>query len=108
MCGIVGVISKDTLKASSIKDMNDVIAHRGPDGEGFFFYGDVISDVDISKVESLAGKNINLAFYMRMLLPAIINVDKFYKSQPLSNVKVNVPTLYVGCPGQVQQYPYIF
>tara|TARA_Y100000389_G_C16975626_1_gene277763 strand:+ start:31 stop:336 length:306 start_codon:yes stop_codon:yes gene_type:complete len=40
MCGIIGVISKKSLKVSTIKKMNDAIAHRGPDGEGFFFVPD--------------------------------------------------------------------
>ncbi len=36
MCGIAGIISKDSSQIStqSIKKMTDIIAHRGPDGEG--------------------------------------------------------------------------
>ncbi len=39
MCGIAGYINFDREKVSSfsqLKAMTDVIAHRGPDGEGFF------------------------------------------------------------------------
>lgn len=38
MCGIVGYIDKKDkkLKEKIIKNMSDVIAHRGPDGEGFY------------------------------------------------------------------------
>ena len=38
MCGIVGFIDKRKKKEKDviIKKMGDVIAHRGPDGEGFF------------------------------------------------------------------------
>ena len=36
MCGITGIVYKNTFKnCSDIKRMNDAIAHRGPDGEGF-------------------------------------------------------------------------
>ncbi len=34
MCGIAGIVSKSKVKKESVKKMTDVIAHRGPDGEG--------------------------------------------------------------------------
>ncbi len=39
MCGISGIIDKNNKAVSKadIKAMNDLIAHRGPDGEGFLF-----------------------------------------------------------------------
>jgi asparagine synthase (glutamine-hydrolysing) len=39
MCGISGVVSKNASAVSrkAIKAVNDLAAHRGPDGEGFFF-----------------------------------------------------------------------
>lgn len=40
MCGIVGVFNRQDRKPVDrqlIKKMTDVIAHRGPDGEGFYF-----------------------------------------------------------------------
>jgi len=39
MCGITGILHFDTKREatqSAIKKMNDVLSHRGPDGEGFF------------------------------------------------------------------------
>ncbi|CUU68783.1 asparagine synthase (glutamine-hydrolyzing) [Campylobacter hyointestinalis subsp. hyointestinalis] len=37
MCGITGIISKKQIDKNIIKPMTDVIVHRGPDGEGFYF-----------------------------------------------------------------------
>jgi asparagine synthase (glutamine-hydrolysing) len=39
MCGISGIINRKNLpvEANEIKKMNDLVAHRGPDDEGFFF-----------------------------------------------------------------------
>lgn len=39
MCGISGIINQGQRKASEeeIKKINDLISHRGPDDEGFFF-----------------------------------------------------------------------
>ncbi len=37
MCGIAGIISKSKVERSVVKKMTDTIAHRGPDGEGFWF-----------------------------------------------------------------------
>lgn len=36
MCGIVGFIDKSENKKKTIKDMADLIKHRGPDSDGFF------------------------------------------------------------------------
>jgi asparagine synthase (glutamine-hydrolysing) len=41
MCGITGIINKDSsaVDASELRRMNNLIAHRGPDGEGFYESG---------------------------------------------------------------------
>lgn len=57
MCGIAGIIDKkgDTVSHEAIKEMTDVIAHRGPDGEGFFIKNNFalghrrLSIIDLSK-----------------------------------------------------------
>lgn len=44
MCGLAGIVSADRglrVSADRLKKMCDAIAHRGPDGEGFFFDGGV-------------------------------------------------------------------
>lgn len=40
MCGIAGIIGKNA-DAAIVKKMTDAIAHRGPDGEGFFNAPDI-------------------------------------------------------------------
>ena len=39
MCGISGIINKNrsAIKFEEIKKINDLISHRGPDGEGFYY-----------------------------------------------------------------------
>lgn len=43
MCGITGIIMKDFTSVDSkrLKEMNDSIQHRGPDGEGFYYFDNV-------------------------------------------------------------------
>ena len=36
MCGFVGFISKENNKKKIIKDMADIIVHRGPDSDGYY------------------------------------------------------------------------
>ena len=36
MCGFVGFVSKDKNKKKIIKDMADIIVHRGPDSDGYY------------------------------------------------------------------------
>ena len=39
MCGISGIINKynKTVKKQDIKKINDLISHRGPNDEGYYF-----------------------------------------------------------------------
>ncbi len=54
MCGIAGFIDKNKSKKEIIKKMCDKIAHRGPDGEGYYLNDDValghrrLSIIDLS------------------------------------------------------------
>ncbi len=43
MCGIVGIVNVtgETVTADLLRGMSDTIAHRGPDGDGFFLRGPV-------------------------------------------------------------------
>ena len=36
MCGIAGYVSENKIEPAVLKAMTERIAHRGPDGEGFF------------------------------------------------------------------------
>ncbi len=42
MCGICGILNFDSKPVSekALQRMNDLIAHRGPDGEGLYVNGD--------------------------------------------------------------------
>jgi asparagine synthase (glutamine-hydrolysing) len=56
MCGVVGIINRDGEPASAriLKHMTNAVAHRGPDGEGFYTDGGVglghrrLSIIDLS------------------------------------------------------------
>lgn len=54
MCGIAGIVTKREDKKEIIEAMSKRIEHRGPDGEGYFFDGDValahrrLSIIDLS------------------------------------------------------------
>ena len=37
MCGICGKVSKKEVNPNELRRMADILAHRGPDDEGFFF-----------------------------------------------------------------------
>ena len=41
MCGFVGFVDKANNKKKIIKDMADIIKHRGPDSDGYYVNGDV-------------------------------------------------------------------
>ena len=41
MCGFVGFVDKEKNKKKIVKDMADLIKHRGPDSDGYFYDDDV-------------------------------------------------------------------
>ncbi|OOF20329.1 asparagine synthase (glutamine-hydrolyzing), partial [Salinivibrio sp. IB872] len=41
MCGIAGYIARESVEKSPLKKMTDAIAHRGPDGEGYYYEDDI-------------------------------------------------------------------
>ena len=73
MCGFVGFVSKDKNKKKIIKDMADIIVHRGPDSDGYY-----VSD--------------NVALGFRRL--SIIDLDG--GSQPIYNEKKDKVIVFNG------------
>jgi len=55
MCGIIGILGKESNNKKLLKEMNDLITHRGPDDEGFFYSTNVglamrrLSIIDLEK-----------------------------------------------------------
>ena len=73
MCGFVGFISKEGNKKKIIKEMADIIAHRGPDSDGYYV-------------------NDNVALGFRRL--SIIDLDG--GSQPIFNEKKDKVIIFNG------------
>ena len=73
MCGFVGFVSKGNNKKKIIKDMADIIIHRGPDSEGYYI-------------------NDNVALGFRRL--SIIDLDG--GSQPIFNEKKDKVIVFNG------------
>ena len=73
MCGFVGFVSKDNNKKKIIKDMADIIVHRGPDSDGYYV-------------------NDNVALGFRRL--SIIDLDG--GSQPIFNEKKDKVIVFNG------------
>ena len=67
MCGILGVfnLSGETFGLSALKNMADVIAHRGPDGDGYYCYENIalahrrlaILDVSANGAQPMSSKD---------------------------------------------------
>lgn len=98
MCGICGIYSiNDPLcHPLSLKKMADIIQHRGPDDEGFFYNSDrlkIVKNFSINpqKVKMIKGRG-NLAFGHRRL--SIIDLSGGH--QPLSNEDQTVWITYNG------------
>lgn len=45
MCGISGIISKNSIYIDSLEKMNHTIRHRGQDDEGFVLFNDTSFEV---------------------------------------------------------------
>ena len=73
MCGIAGIVTKREDKNEIIEAMSKRIEHRGPDGEGYFFDGDV----------ALAHRRLSI-------------IDLSTGNQPMFNEDDTVVTVYNG------------
>ena len=72
MCGIAAIIdyAKIKPKVEDIKPLTDLLAHRGPDGEGFYIEGDValghrrlsIIDIHTRSDQPMHRSNLHIAF----------------------------------------------
>ncbi|MBM7560888.1 asparagine synthase (glutamine-hydrolyzing) [Fusibacter tunisiensis] len=81
MCGIAGVLNLDkSLYINRFKKMSDVIKHRGPDDEGFYFYNedqeifafgnDTLAEIKEElgySIDNIVDSNYNLALAHRRL-----------------------------------------
>ena len=67
MCGIVGIfnLNLDTVQRSVLKSMTEKIAHRGPDGQGYFVSNNIglahkrlaILDTSVKGAQPMSSKN---------------------------------------------------
>jgi len=57
MCGFVGYVNKEKNKKDTIKKMNDMIIHRGPDSEGFYTDSDIALGFRRLSIIDLEGSN---------------------------------------------------
>ena len=73
MCGIAGIVTKRENKKEIIEAMSKRIEHRGPDGEGYFFDGDV----------ALAHRRLSI-------------IDLTTGDQPIYNEYETIVTVYNG------------
>jgi asparagine synthase (glutamine-hydrolysing) len=91
MCGICGIVDFNgrAVDRAMVKRMADVIEHRGPDGEGFYFNGPDARHTNGSGSQ-FAGASVGLA--ARRL--AIIDVAS--GQQPISNEDGSVWVAYNG------------
>lgn len=81
MCGINGILSKDSFLIPKIIKMNNLISHRGPDDEGYLLFNtlngehkccygkDTIDEVKskYDSIENINYKNFDLVFATRRL-----------------------------------------
>src|SRR3982750_2978733 len=91
MCGICGVVNFDgqPVDRRMLRRMADVIEHRGPDGEGFYF-NEASPDEQAGSQSQFDGARVGLA--ARRL--AIIDIAAGH--QPLSNEDETIWAAYNG------------
>lgn len=109
MCGIVGVLGKDTKnKNNIIQKMNDIISHRGPDDDGFFIDDDLalamrrLSIIDLSsgKQPIFSADGNSLIFFngeiynYKELREELINKGYTFKTKTDTEVIIHLYDLY--------------
>ena len=104
MCGIAGIISSEkTLNINCLKKLNDGIAHRGPDDEGYFVKDNEKCyslkgnsspiDLEISNLNQFTDLNIKFGFCHRRF--SIIDTTKL-GHQPMVDENSNIAISFNG------------
>ncbi len=78
MCGISGKVSLDGVQRAEIQAMTDILAHRGPDGEGFY----------INDIVGLGHRRLSI-------------IDLHTGGQPISNED---QTVWIAFNGEIYNY----
>jgi len=104
MCGIAGIISKNSVDPAHLIKMSETLRHRGPDDEGFFVSGneehflkgkETISELNsLNDIRSLTRDNsVKLGLVHRRL--SIIDLSPA-GHQPMQNAKENLVIIFNG------------
>lgn len=103
MCGFVGYVgltNNQPISVDTFVNMNDTISHRGPDGEGFAFFGDYnvenISDLKNKRPDALIFQETSkrtLALAHRRL--SIIDLSP-EALQPMQSIDKKITILFNG------------
>ncbi len=103
MCGFVGYLgleNQEALDVALFAKMNDAIAHRGPDGEGFAFFGNYndtpINELKTTRKDALVlheKSKRTLALAHRRL--SIIDLSTA-AAQPMQSIDKNISLLFNG------------
>ena len=102
MCGFTGFIDRSKNKKEIIEKMNNAIAHRGPDGEGFFVDStvhhiyekkgqidllfqipDILYSTIISSIIGILIKNLALSNNDMLKIKQIKNIDEALRQSAL-------------------------
>jgi len=76
MCGISGIISLDKINvAQAVFSMSKILAHRGPDGEGFYFFDGETDVVACSNDTPIDIQNASLNYAPKTNITDINNED---------------------------------
>jgi len=102
MCGISAIINSEEVDLSYIKIMNQLISHRGPDGEGFYYHGNHLDRTIVRKLNTQLNESILITketIYGRLALGhrrlAIIDVSE-NGLQPIWNHNKNLAIIFNG------------
>ena len=108
MCGITGIVYKSSFdNYSDIKNMNDAIAHRGPDGEGFIAINSYEKSViplggkkTPVSLPSITDYNGKADIYLAHRRLSILDLSKA-GHQPMTN---SDETLWITYNGEIYNY----
>ena len=108
MCGLSAIISSKPCCIDDIKNMNNLINHRGPDDEGYFFYNsehdevfaydkdtdiEAIQNLDLKKLDDLNSAKYKIFFGHRRL--SIVDTS-FGGHQPMRSSCNRFSIIYNG------------
>ena len=77
MCGFVGFCDDSKNKKKIIRDMADIIKHRGPESDGYYVYNNILEEIALEN-GMYSIENSNFTIHTELEMGGLAPTDNYF------------------------------